>query len=169
MRGPRTAGSAGFPAAVIQAAAGHSTRFFSVRPFERQAVEWERFFMPPPFLLVKRIVLAAAVALAFVYAGDSISVRLRLTHPNPTDPLETITAPRVLAIPQKGSKVEYQIDQEQPQQTVVCVHALFPHSGYSPCWYLKKKIKQPIPMTILLPLESAIGQFAVQRGDHPER
>jgi hypothetical protein len=30
----------------------------------------------------------------------------------------------------------------------VCVHSLFPHAGDLPCWYLKRKFAQPIPMVI---------------------
>jgi hypothetical protein len=108
--------------------------------------------MPRPFILVKRTVIAAAAGLAILYAGDALFVRFRLTHPTPTDPLESITAPRLYAIPQKSGKIDYEIDQRQPEQTVVCVHSLFPHYGYSPCWYLKRKIQQPIPMTIFPPL-----------------
>ncbi len=71
-----------------------------------------------------------------------------MLHPKPTDPFETVTALRVLAIGEKGGKTEYTLDQIQPQQTGVCVHSLFPHAGDLPCWYLKRKFAQPIPMVI---------------------
>jgi hypothetical protein len=97
-----------------------------------------------------KLILGALVALlAIVYAYDFASVRIRMMHPKPTDPFETITALRILAIGEKGGKTEYDVDQVQPQQTGVCVHALFPHNGNLPCWYLKKKFAEPIPMAIL--------------------
>lgn len=105
--------------------------------------------MIPIRRLAGRILIGITLAVALVYIGDSISVRVRVTHATPSDPYETVTALRVLAIADKGNKTEYTIDQLQPQQTAECVHALFPHNGDLPCWYLKRKFAQPIPMTIV--------------------
>ena len=99
--------------------------------------------------LAKSIVITLVAILAIVYACDFVSVRVRMMHAKPADPFETITSLRILAIGEKGGKTEYDVDPVQPQQTGVCVHALFPHNGDLPCWYLKKKFAQPIPMTIL--------------------
>lgn len=104
--------------------------------------------MPPVRILAKRILIALVVMVAIVYACDFASVRLRMMHAKPADPFETITSLRILAIGEKGGKTEYDVDPVQPQQTGVCVHALFPHDGDLPCWYLKKKFAQPIPMVI---------------------
>jgi hypothetical protein len=105
--------------------------------------------LPPARTIVKRILIAPVAAIVLVYAYDFASVRVRMMHPKPTDPFETITALRILAIGEKGNKTEYDVDPVQPQQTAVCVHALFPHGGDLPCWYLKRKFAQPIPMVIL--------------------
>lgn len=105
--------------------------------------------MPIPLAIrrfAKRILLAAVAVLAVVYTGDYVSFRARMLHPKPNNPLESIKALRVLAIPEKNGKTSYEIDQVNPEQTVTCVHSLFPHSGYSPCWYVKPRINQPIPM-----------------------
>ena len=99
--------------------------------------------------LAERILIGMALAVALVYVGDSISVRMRMRRATASDPYETVTALRILAIADKGNKTEYTIDQVQPQQTAECVHALFPHNGDLPCWYLKRKFAQPIPMTII--------------------
>jgi|GEM_PF-1481308 len=99
--------------------------------------------------LAARILIGMVLAVALVYIGDSISVRVRMMHATPSNPYETITALRILAIADKGNKTEYAVDQVQPQQTAECVHALFPHNGDLPCWYLKRKFAQPIPMTIV--------------------
>jgi hypothetical protein len=100
--------------------------------------------------LVQRILLAVVSAVALVYVGDLASVRVRMLHPKPGDPFETVTALRILAIGEKGNKTEYSVDPVQPQQTAECVHSLFPHNDHPPCWYLKRKFAQPIPMTIFL-------------------
>jgi hypothetical protein len=100
--------------------------------------------------LVQRILLAVVAAVALVYIGDFASVRVRMLQPKPGDPFETVTALRILAIGEKGNKTEYSVDPVQPQQTAECVHALFPHNGDPPCWYLRRKFAQPIPMTIFL-------------------
>jgi hypothetical protein len=105
--------------------------------------------LPPVRKLVKLILIALVAVLAIVYAYDFVSVRIRMRHPTASDPFETITSLRILAIGEKGGKTEYDVDPVQPQQTGVCVHALFPHNGDLPCWYLKKKFAEPIPMAIL--------------------
>lgn len=104
--------------------------------------------MIPARKIVKRILIAAVLAIALVYAGDFASVRIRMMHPSPGNPFETVTAVRILAIDKKGGKTEYTVDRLQPQQTAECVHAWFPHNGDPPCWYLKRKFAQPIPMAI---------------------
>jgi hypothetical protein len=100
----------------------------------------------PPRILAMRILMATVAALALVFCGDYLFVRIRLHHPKPADPFETLKSLRVLAIAEKNGKTEYELDAQNPEQVVTCVHALFPHSGYSPCWYVKPRINQPIPM-----------------------
>ncbi|MDP9337425.1 MAG: hypothetical protein M3P45_01010 [Acidobacteriota bacterium] len=83
---------------------------------------------------------------AYLFLSDYAYFRLRMIHPTPADPLETVTAPRLYAIAEKGRKVAYELDAQNPEQTLVCAHSLFPHGGYSPCWYLIPKSQKPIPM-----------------------
>jgi hypothetical protein len=99
--------------------------------------------------LVARILIGIVLAFALVYIGDALSVRVRMMHATPGNPFETVTALRILAIGEKSNKTEYTVDPVQPQQTAECVHSLFPHKGDLPCWYLKRKFAQPIPMTML--------------------
>ncbi len=96
--------------------------------------------------LAKRILVALVSTLLLIYICDFLSVRVRMFHPKPADPFESLKALRVLAIPEKNGKTEYEVDAQNPEQTVTCVHSLFPHYGFSPCWYVKPKINQPIPM-----------------------
>jgi len=100
----------------------------------------------PPRTLFTRILLVAGSALAVLYICDYLSVSVRARHPKPSDPFESLKALRVLAIPEKNGKTEFEVDAQNPEQTVACVHSLFPHSGYWPCWYVKPRINRPIPM-----------------------
>jgi hypothetical protein len=97
-------------------------------------------------ILAKRVLISAVVLVGLVYCGDYASLRIRMMHPKPTDPFETNTTMRILAIPEKNGKTEYTPDVQNPQQTVTCVHSLFPHAGYGPCWYVKPRLNRPIPM-----------------------
>jgi hypothetical protein len=100
----------------------------------------------PASILAKRIFFATLATLALAYAGDYLYLRVRMLHTKPADPFESIKTLRVLAIPEKNGKTEYEVDAQNPEQTVTCVHSLFPHMGYSPCWYVKPRLSQPIPM-----------------------
>src|SRR5712692_32871 len=97
-------------------------------------------------ILAKRVLIGLIVALGLLYGSDYLYVRVRMLHPKPADPFESMKSLRVLAIPEKNGKTEYEVDALNPEQTVTCVHSLFPHFGYSPCWYVKPRINQPIPM-----------------------
>jgi hypothetical protein len=99
-----------------------------------------------PRILFKRILVGAMATLVVIYVGDFLSVRVRMLQPIPAGPFESLKTLRVLAIPEKNGKMEYEVDAQNPEQIVTCVHSLFPHSGYSPCWYVKPRINQPIPM-----------------------
>ncbi|HXC31982.1 MAG TPA: hypothetical protein VNZ56_05870 [Verrucomicrobiae bacterium] len=99
----------------------------------------------------KRILLALIALPAIVYAYDALSVRHRRSAQKPGDPFDSVTYPHLLAIPQKGNKVDYELDATSPMQTVPCVHSLFPQYGYTPCWYIKRNAKLPTQMTILAP------------------
>jgi hypothetical protein len=96
--------------------------------------------------ILKRVLIGVAVAFAVAYAVDLASLRVRARHASATDPYETLVAPRVYAIAEKGNKTEYQIDEQNPQQSVKCVHALFPHDGLSTCWQVQRALHQTIPM-----------------------
>jgi hypothetical protein len=105
-----------------------------------------RGMTPAVLKILQRLSLGAAVAVLVTYGGDFVYLRVRMRHPTPTDPFETLTAPRLLAIPEKGNKTEYEIDVDNPAQTVTCAHSLFPQAGYAPCWQVKRALHQPIPM-----------------------
>jgi hypothetical protein len=97
-------------------------------------------------MLAKRAAQILLVLLISAFAGDYAYFRVRMIHPQPANPLETFTAPRLYAIAEKGRKTAYELDAINPEQTLVCVHSLFQHGGYSPCWYLIPNSQKPIPM-----------------------
>jgi hypothetical protein len=66
---------------------------------------------------------------ALLYAGDFLWFEYRIHNAKPNDPLETVTFYYATAM--KNRKVEVFYDQPQTQ---TCVHSLFPHQGYRPCW-----------------------------------
>jgi hypothetical protein len=102
-------------------------------------------------LVLKRISLVAVLLVACVYIYDYLSVRHRMGAQKQGDPFDIVVYPRVLAIPQKGNRVEYALDVQSPMESDSCVHSLFPHFGYTPCWYVNRKAQNPIPMVILFP------------------
>ena len=113
-----------------------------------------------PRQLVRRLAAGAALAAAFLYAGDYLWLRLRMARSKPS-PIESFTRTRLLAIPLKNGKTEYEIDRLAPEETLTCVHSLFPHYGHAPCWYLKPRAAQPIPMTILPPAPSTLYSWPI--------
>jgi len=97
-------------------------------------------------IIFKRITVGALAAFVVLYVGDYLYVGVRMLHPKTADPFETLKSLRILAITEKNGKTEYEVDALNPEQTVTCVHSLFPHNGYLPCWYVKPRINQPIPL-----------------------
>ena len=98
-----------------------------------------------------RRTLALVLALvAIVYAGDYAVVRLRASYPRLGNAFGSVQVVRLLAIPLKNGRTEYELDALQPEVTATCVRALFPHLGYQPCWYVRRQSQKPIPMVILV-------------------
>ncbi len=99
-----------------------------------------------------RVLYALVMLFALAYSYDFASVRSRAKAQKAHDPFDVVTYPHLLAIPQKGNKVDYELDAESPMESETCVHSLFPHFGYDPCWYVLRKSKNPTQMMILLPV-----------------
>ena len=96
-----------------------------------------------PKTLLKWIAGVLVVLAALVYAGDFLWFELRIHNPKPNDPLETITFFYATGV--KGGKVEVFDDQPQTQ---ICVHSIFPHGGYRPCWRFNRSRIQLISRMI---------------------
>jgi hypothetical protein len=84
--------------------------------------------------LLKQIATALLALVIVLYIGDYVSVRLS------RDPTGTVQVTKLYAVLQKNGKTEYE---EGDAETQTCVNSIFPHLGYSPCWYLRKhKLQQ---------------------------
>ena len=92
---------------------------------------------------IKRAVLAGTltilVLLLLVYTSDYVSLRFQISRGRPQ--LGQISVDTLWAIHQKNGKTTYQIG--QPEITP-CVHSLFPHYGYDPCWYVSRHTEKRI-------------------------
>lgn len=81
------------------------------------------------------LILLAAVALVFVIDFAIFRVRVAANR----NPYGSVTVDPYFAVHEKSGKTEFMF---QPPQTQTCVHALFPHEGLSPCWYLSRHPEQ---------------------------
>ena len=77
-----------------------------------------------------RIILAIVGILALVYVADWVVFASRSSG----NALGSVTY--YYASPTKSGMADVYFDQPQ---TEVCARSLFPHSGYSPCWYSRRK------------------------------
>ena len=92
-------------------------------------------------VVAKRTLATAVILPAAFYVGDYLSVRLRMSGSNSAGALGSVEIRRYWEIPSKSGKFEYSFDAPQMQ---TCVHSLFPHLGYSPCWYLNRNKLQRV-------------------------
>jgi hypothetical protein len=90
---------------------------------------------------MKRILIFAVLSLCILYIGDYISVRYRI--PNARSQFGVVNVRRYYAVGLKSGKTEFMF---LPPQNQVCVHSLFPHFGYTPCWYLNRRSVKRIDM-----------------------
>ena len=82
---------------------------------------------------IRKILVGAAGAAALLYAGDFLSFTFQI----PKRPkFGTVHIQPYLAVPRKDGRTEFMLDEPFEQS---CVHALFPHSGATPCWYLERE------------------------------
>ena len=86
-----------------------------------------------------RVLIIALASLATLYVADDISVRYRI--PRTRQQFGTVTIERYDAISEKNNKTEF-VYEDPVVQT--CVHSLFPHLGYAPCWYLSHHREQRV-------------------------
>jgi hypothetical protein len=91
--------------------------------------------------LLRRIGLILLGIIAFIYAGDYLSVRIPI--PKSRSPFATIAVRPTYDVGLKSGKSDFYI---LDAQQMTCVNSLFPHMGYPPCWYLRKHTHPDIKM-----------------------
>jgi hypothetical protein len=77
----------------------------------------------------KQALWVIPVLLVLAYAADYIQLR---SSQNPTS---TVSIKRYYAVGLKNGKTEMYYAEPENE---ACVNAIFPHLGYSPCWYLRR-------------------------------
>jgi len=100
----------------------------------------------PAVRFITRAIAALATLLFIIYAVDLTWYHLRLAAPTLGAPSSSVHRVRMLAIPEKGNKTEYQLDEIHPEEDVPCTRTLFPHSDQRPCWYVSRHANDPISM-----------------------
>jgi hypothetical protein len=88
---------------------------------------------------IRRAAQFALLALALLYAGDYLSARFRL--PGNRQTLGSVEVQTLWAIRQKDGRIDYEPGDTETQP---CLRSLFPHLGYTPCWYLSGHTHQVI-------------------------
>jgi len=78
-------------------------------------------------------VLVVIGAAALAYALDYAAFRIRAAVGG--NAYGSVTVNHYYAVLQKNGKTQFIFD---PPQAQTCVHALFPHGGWMPCWYLSR-------------------------------
>jgi len=96
--------------------------------------------------ILRRIFLAALALLLLVYLCDSLWFQLRVHYPAAGPTTSSVHRYRLLAIPLKNNKVDYEIDSQKPEEDLPCVRSFFSHGGMRPCWYVTRHAKDPISM-----------------------
>lgn len=98
--------------------------------------------------IFKRLVIGILVVVVAAFVVDYVVLRAKVMFPKLGAATGTVQMTRLYAIAQKNGRVEYELDANQPEVTMPCVHSFFPHMGNSPCWYLQQTATKPIPVAI---------------------
>lgn len=85
------------------------------------------------------------LALAYLCDFGWYEIRRRVRWAGPAN--SSVHRIRLLAIPGKANKVEYQIDALRPEEDVPCTRTIFRQSSdANPCWYVARHAHDPIQM-----------------------
>lgn len=87
--------------------------------------------------LLARAFLSFAVIFGVVYFADYFAARWHL--PRNRELFGSVLVRRYYAVGEKNGKTEFLFN---PPETQPCLNSLFPHFGYTPCWYLQRHAEQ---------------------------
>jgi hypothetical protein len=93
---------------------------------------------------LKWLAMAVALASAAIYVGDYFLAAHKMRGPQAGNALGSVTIVPTYVIPHKDGRAEIIVGDATVQP---CIHSLFPHFGYTPCWYLNRKQPKPIVMS----------------------
>jgi len=77
----------------------------------------------------KKVLLGVMASVALLYAFDDLYARLRQNQ------FADVQVSRLYKMKNRWNETEYSVAGSANQK---CVYALFPHFGYSPCWYVNR-------------------------------
>ena len=89
-------------------------------------------------VIIQRAIWGVIVVVALVYGGDYFWARQRMRGVNSSvnpGALGTVMVHREYDVPRKDGRVEFDME---PPEAQTCIHAIFSHFGYEPCWYLQR-------------------------------
>jgi hypothetical protein len=107
---------------------------------EACTLEGSQLTRPLIVQLLNRLAIAAILVLAILYAGDYALARHRMNAPQHANELGSVEIVPMYEIPHKDGREEIIVGDASQQP---CIHSLFPHFGYPPCWYLKRNQPKP--------------------------
>ena len=96
--------------------------------------------------LILRLVAALPLFFFIAYALDLTWYHARLAVPRLGAANSSVHRIRLLAIPGKANKTDYELDAVTPEEDVPCTRTLFPHANHNPCWYVSRHANDPIAM-----------------------
>jgi hypothetical protein len=99
-----------------------------------------------PNILLRRILVSLVALFFLVYTADFFLFHTRQLFPKTGRASSSVHRTRMLAIPNKSGKYDFEIDSAKPEEDVPCARSLFPHSNQYPCWYVTRHANDPIPM-----------------------
>ena len=102
--------------------------------FDKAADQTERFAAAFVYYL-KRALLLVVILLVIAFGIDYIGLRMN------QNAIGSVTIRRYYAVGLKNNRTEFD-NADSVQQA--CVNSIFPHMGYSPCWYLRRHNVQEI-------------------------
>ena len=87
---------------------------------------------------MKRFAIGVMIFVAVLYAGDFLSLHLRVPR---REMLGTVTVHTYYAVKLKNGKTEYDYAGDSD---VNCANSLLPELGMNPCWYARRHTDQQI-------------------------
>ena len=98
------------------------------RQFEQTATQTRRFAAAFLHYVVQGVIIVI-VLLVIAFSVDYIQLRRN------QNALGSVTVNRYYAVTLKNKKTDYSAAEPEIE---TCVNSVFPHFGYSPCWYLRR-------------------------------